>query len=401
MMSLAGNQLFVAVACGGTGGHLFPGLAVADRLAARGASVTLLISAKEVDRLAVKNLQGMKIVTLPAVGLTRGHWVSFLRGLRQSYNIARKSFLECTPHAALAMGGFTSVAPVLAARRFKAPVFLHESNTVPGRANRWLSWVVDQAFVGFPSSIGRLHNRRVSLTGTPVRPKFQPLDTEACRTALGLDPARRVVLVMGGSQGAQGINELIIRSLPLLAKLGARWQWFHLSGAAGGESIKQAYAAQGLAAMVHPFFDEMQFAMGAADAAVSRAGASSLAELAAMRLPAVLIPFPAATDNHQFHNARAFEETGAARILEQRQARPEDFANILGELMGDPIVRQKMRASLASWHKPQAADQIAQAILEEVRMRCGLGDSASEVKKGTRVSGLLTLCSSVCERGRP
>ena len=366
MSSSAGHPLNVAIACGGTGGHLFPGLAVAGQLASRGAGVTLMISSKEVDRLAARAAEGMRIVTLPAIGLTRGRLVAFVRGFRESYDVARKCFSERRPRAVLAMGGFTGAPPLLAAKRLKVSTFLHESNTIPGRANRWLSWTVERAFVGFPSASKRLHARHVEVTGTPVRPNFAPLDPNACRKALGLDPARPVALVMGGSQGASGINELVIRALPLLAKLGPEWQWFHLAGAADMEKLPRAYQAQKLDACVHSFFLKMELAMGAATAAISRAGASSLAEIAAMRLPALLIPYPAAMDNHQFHNARAFEQTGAARLLEQRTARPEDLSRSFGELMSENAVRQKMVTSLASWHKSRAADAIAQAILEVI-----------------------------------
>jgi UDP-N-acetylglucosamine--N-acetylmuramyl-(pentapeptide) pyrophosphoryl-undecaprenol N-acetylglucosamine transferase len=359
----------VAIACGGTGGHLFPGLAVAGQLVRRGCAVTLLISPKEVDQQAVKSVSGMEIVTLPAVGFTRGHRIAFLRGFAQSYCAAKRAFEPHPPRAALAMGGFTSAPPLLAAKRLGARTFLHESNTIPGRANRWLSWLVNGAFIGFPSAAGRLRSRQVTVTGTPVRPQFQPREAGACRAALGLDPARPVVLVMGGSQGASGINEMVMRALPSLARLGPQWQWFHLTGPADAEKVRQAYAALGLQAVVHPFFAGMELAMGAATAAVSRAGASSLAELAALRLPAVLVPYPAAMDNHQFYNARAFEETGAARLLEQKGATPEIFARLILELAGNPAGREQMQAALAKWHAPRAAEEIAEAMLRALGLK--------------------------------
>lgn len=386
MRTRVGAQLNVAIACGGTGGHLFPGVAVAGQLTRRGASVTLMVSPKEIDQLAVKTVAEMQIVTLPAVGLSRGHWLSFLRGLLQSYRAASRWFRQRPPYAVLAMGGFTSAPPILAARRFQSRTFLHESNSIPGRANRWLSRIVEQAFVGFPSAAQGLHNRCVSVTGTPVRPKFQRIEPGACRVALGLDPVRPVALVMGGSQGAHGVNELILRSLDAMSKLGPDWQWFHLAGAADSEQLRQAYTARGLRATVHSFFAEMELAMGAATASISRAGASSLAELAAMRLPAVLIPFPAATDNHQFHNARAFEQTGAALLLDQQTAGPADLAQAFGALMCQEAVRQGMQAALAKWHTPQAAEQIAQAMLESVGQGAHPARSAS-VPKAKSFSG--------------
>src|ERR1035438_3197454 len=166
----------VVIACGGTGGHLFPGLAVAEALVLRGCRVMLAVSPKEVDQQALERISGMEICVLPAVGLARGGELAFVRGFVRSFRAARKLFQAPLPQAALAMGGFTSASPILAARRSGARTFLHESNTIPGRANRWLSWGVHQAFVGFPSAVGRLHNRRVTVTGTPVRPQFPAAD---------------------------------------------------------------------------------------------------------------------------------------------------------------------------------------------------------------------------------
>src|ERR1043165_1259008 len=314
------SEYSIAIACGGTGGHLFPGLSVAEKLMQRDCSVTLLISPKEVDQEAVKSASGMEIVTLPAIGLQRGREFAFLKGFKKSYGAARRMFKTGRPDAVLAMGGFTSAPPILAGKRFGAQTFLHESNTIPGRANRWLSWVVNRAFVGFESAAGRLNNRKITITGTPVRASFRPRDAAACRAELGFNPKHPLLLVMGGSQGASGINELVVKALPTLAKLAPNLQWFHLAGPKDSEKVKQAYAAVNLKAIVHPFFSGMELALGAASAAISRAGASSLAELAAMRVPSILVPYPAATDDHQLHNARAFARTGAARILEQEGA---------------------------------------------------------------------------------
>jgi UDP-N-acetylglucosamine--N-acetylmuramyl-(pentapeptide) pyrophosphoryl-undecaprenol N-acetylglucosamine transferase len=267
------------------------------------------------------------------------------------------------------MGGFTSAPPILAAKSFGARTYLHESNTIPGRANRWLCWVVNRAFVGFPSARALLNSRKVTVTGTPVRPTFQAQDARTCRVAVGLDPGRPVLLVMGGSQGASGINELIVRALPVFAELTPQWQWFHLTGPEQAAEVRAAYAALGLKAVVHPFFNHMELALGAASAAISRAGASSLAELAAMRVPAVLVPYPAATDNHQFENARAFEQSGAARLLEQSAATPQSLARLLLPLVEGPATREYIQTRLRPWHAPEAAQQIAETILEAIMER--------------------------------
>ncbi len=353
----------VVIACGGTGGHLFPGLAVAEQLVRRGSAVTLLISPKDVDQQAVRHASGMNVLTLPAIGLQNRNYFSFARSFWKSYRAAKNHFSTNPPQAALAMGGFTSAPPILAARRFGAKTFLHESNTIPGRANRWLSWVVDRAFVGFPQARERLHIRDVTVTGTPVRPQFKLQDAAMCRKAVGLDSEQPALLVMGGSQGASGINELVIRTLPLLKKQLPQLQLFHLAGPNDSETIRRKCADIGVKALVHSFFAEMELALGAATVCVSRAGASSLAELAAMRVPCVLIPFPAATDNHQFYNGCAFAQSGAARLLEQAEARPEILAEQIVELIEDSFVRDKMQAALAQWDYPEAAREIAEVIL--------------------------------------
>jgi UDP-N-acetylglucosamine--N-acetylmuramyl-(pentapeptide) pyrophosphoryl-undecaprenol N-acetylglucosamine transferase len=335
-------------------------------LISRGAAVTLLISPKEVDQGAVKSVKDMAIVTLPAVGLTEGKRLAFFLAALRSYRAAKRLFRETPVQAALAMGGFTSAPPILAARRLGARTFLHEANSIPGRANRLLAWVVDRAFVGFPGAAGRLRAKSVTVTGMPVRPQFNEQEQGAARAALGLNPTDPVILVTGGSQGATGINSVVERSLPLLAKEVPEWQWFHLTGPADAEKMKRAYAASNVRAVVCPFFDKMEQALGAATVAVSRAGASSLAEMAAMRLPAILVPYPAAVDNHQYHNALAFEESGAARLMEQGSATPEIFYKLLIELACDGSARAQIQNSLAKWHTPASAEEIAMVILRSV-----------------------------------
>jgi len=377
----------VAIACGGTGGHLFPGLAVAEKLRAKNCLVTLLISPKEVDQAAVNRVSGMQVVTLPAVGFQEGSRLAFFRGFIRSFRLARKLFRSGPPQAALAMGGFTSAPPILAAKLSGARTFLHESNTISGRANRLLARFVDEAFVGFTRTACSLKVRKITMTGTPVRSSFQAGDKEAFRRSLGLDPSRPVVLVMGGSQGASGINDLIVSALPLLAKRGPALQWIHLTGPNDLERVRSAYAAANVQAIVHPFLQEMHIALGAADVAVSRSGASSLAELAATLVPAVLIPYPAAVDNHQFYNAKEFADTGAAVLLEQPAARAESLCNSILALLNEAEVRVRMKEALAGWQAPRAADQVAEAILKAVEERAGKAPSQGIIAKSDHDAG--------------
>ena len=404
MSSPGANTPFVAIACGGTGGHLFPGLAVAEQLQKRGCAVGLLISPKDVDQEAVKSAHGMEIFTLPAVGLQNRNYFSFAGSFVKSLFATKKIFRQRRPAAVLAMGGFTSAPPIWVGKDFGAKTFLHESNTIPGRANRLLARFVDEAFVGFPSAAARLRARKVTATGTPVRPQFQPRDAAVCRAKLfgvppsggsgqppeGGTPNRLTILVMGGSQGASGINDLVLSALPLLGDRATAWQWLHLTGPNDVEKVKQAYVASGFKAVVKPFLAEMDLALGAATVAVSRAGASSLAEIAAVRLPSLLVPYPAAADNHQFYNAQAFEATSAARLLEQKNATPEKVAALLRELVKDAAARAKIQTALAQWHAPKAAEQIAdimlaaiarqqeQAAVRASKCSCGCADKSAK-----------------------
>lgn len=365
-MSRPAQKTRVAIACGGTGGHLFPGIAVGRQLLERGASVTLIISPKEIDRCAAEAATGMEVVELPAVGLQTRQRLAFALGFVRSFLSARRLFRPDPPRAVLAMGGFTAAPPVLAGLRCGARAFLHESNTIPGRANRFLSRYVHKAFVGFSSTASLLPRCPAVFTGTPVRPEFQPREPGPCRAALGLDPQRPAVLVMGGSQGAAGVNRIVLEALPSLARDLPEAQWIHLAGTAGATEAQQAYSRLGIRALVRPFLDRMDLALNAAVAAVSRAGASSLAELAAVRLPSVLVPFPAAVDNHQYHNACAFLSTGAALLLEERDAARGRLREMLLLLARDVSRHAQMRAALAEWHTPSAASRIAELILASV-----------------------------------
>jgi len=400
MNSISRKNPFVAIACGGTGGHLFPGLAVARQLQQRGCEIALLVSPKDVDQQAVKaELErrspnrhvederpapagpagprpgelpsagseaggALEVFTLPAVGLQNRNYFSFAGSFVKSLFSARKIFRQRRPQAVLAMGGFTSAPPIFVAKDLGAKTFLHESNTIPGKANRYLARFVDAAFVGFPESAARLRARSVTTTGTPVRPEFQfqlrsPGD---CRLALGLAPDRTTILVVGGSQGASGLNAMILSALPLLAD--KDWQWLHLTGRQEAEKVQAAYASRGLSAVVRPFLAQMDLALGAATACVSRAGASSLAEIAALRLPSLLVPYPAAADNHQLSNALALTNSGAAKLLEQKNSSPQEVAACLRELVEDARLRESIQTRLAAqWHAPQAAEKIAESIL--------------------------------------
>ncbi len=202
---------------------------------------------KEIDQQeSVKVARDMEIFTLPPSACKNRNYLSFAFSFWKSFRAAIAVFKRRPPQAVLAMGGFTSAPPILAARKFGAKTFLHESNTIPGRANRFLGRYVDEGFVGFPETADRIRASKKSVTGNTCSPAiFQepsPSQVAACRSALGLAPDLPTVLVVGGSQGASGLNELILSALPLLAS--KKWQWLHLTGANDFEKVKAAYRTQ-------------------------------------------------------------------------------------------------------------------------------------------------------------
>ena len=267
------------------------------------------------------------------------------------------------------MGGFTSAPAVLAARWRRTPALIHESNAVPGKANRWVGPLVDQVAVGLADCakyFGR--NQTVTVTGTPIRAALRRGRVAGAHEQLGLAGARLTVLVVGGSQGAHAINEAMAGALPWLDDWTDRIQFVHLSGAADETFAREVYEKNGFAANVMGFCGQMELAYSAADLVISRAGAATLTEIAAFGLPAILIPYPHATGNHQVHNARVFERAGAARLFEQRQlaglhaTAGERLAETMARLLGDDAGRQRMAAAARDLAVMDAEQRIVDLI---------------------------------------
>jgi UDP-N-acetylglucosamine--N-acetylmuramyl-(pentapeptide) pyrophosphoryl-undecaprenol N-acetylglucosamine transferase len=228
-----------------------------------------------------------------------------------------------------------------------------------------------ESFTGFEETVARLGGARVRCTGTPVREQIAQLrhhrDAAAAKDCLGLDPAKPVLLITGGSQGARGLNQWMCATLPGLAAELPDLQFIHLSGSPDHETVRAAHHPLGRRSLVRPFLGEMHLALAAADAVISRAGASSLAELSALRLPSVLIPLPTAQDNHQFHNADALARHGAAILLSQANPDVERLRSAVVSVLRDDALRSSMQRALGEMDRPEAASVIAESILEHLR----------------------------------
>lgn len=353
----------VLIACGGTGGHLFPGLAVAETLAARRHQVKLLVSDKPVDQSALSAWTTSSAASpitfhaLGAVGFTG--WRGSIRccaRFAQAVRDCATLYREFEPAAVLGMGGFTSAPAVVAARgRVK---LIHESNAVPGKANRWSGKLADQIAVGLADCAKFFGHKPVTVTGTPIRHALRQGKVAGAHERFGLQRDRLTVLVMGGSQGAHSVNEWMAAALLGLQDWRSQTQFVHLSGTRDEVALRAAYERNGFEAIVMSFCKQMELPYSAADLVIARAGAASLTELAAFGLPAILIPYAQAAGNHQWHNARVFERVGAARIVtESRQLVPA-----LTALLDNADTRAGMARAAQSLAVTDAAERIANLV---------------------------------------
>ena len=331
----------VVIACGGTGGHLFPGLAVAEVLQKRGHEVLVFISQKEIDTRAARDYADrFRFEKLPSIGLPRMFsmaMLGFARGFGLSMARCRRLYREFKPHAVLGMGGFTSTAPLFAGRVTGVPTFVHESNAIPGKANRFNARLSRVVLLGFEECEPFFRpGTRCVVTGTPLRAALRErLLPEDAQAVFGLKEAsdKKTLLVMGGSQGAHGINQAVIQAAP---EWKTSLQIIHFTGADDEQAVREVYEREGLSAYVAAFHDRMQEAYAAADFVIARSGAASLSELAYFGLPSLLIPYPAAAEDHQTLNAKIFTRVGAAVSLKESETTGDFLAKIVLQIMKSP-----------------------------------------------------------------
>jgi UDP-N-acetylglucosamine--N-acetylmuramyl-(pentapeptide) pyrophosphoryl-undecaprenol N-acetylglucosamine transferase len=352
------------IACGGTGGHLFPGLAVAESLRDRGHEVMLFVSEKEVDTLALSG-RTFRFEKLPTIGLPSLYSPAifgFLRRFNESLSLCRSIYRKFKPQAVLGMGGFTSTAPILAGRMRGVPTFIHESNAIPGKANRLTARMVRAVLLGFKECAPFFPKVRTEVTGTPIRTELKRFDQPMAREKLGLRPDLTTLLVMGGSQGASGINQAIIKSLPALHDVPL--QVIHLSGARDERLVADNYQRENIPAYVSAFHHRMEEIYSAADLTVARSGAASLAEFAFFGLPGILIPYPYAADDHQSRNAQIFVQANAAILLKESELSGDLLARKIKDLVGDMQKVRRMSENCSRLAPKDAAGRVA-ATLEK------------------------------------
>ncbi|MEM1057771.1 MAG: undecaprenyldiphospho-muramoylpentapeptide beta-N-acetylglucosaminyltransferase [Verrucomicrobiota bacterium] len=357
-------SLKIAIACGGTGGHLFPGLAVSKELQNRGHETVLLVSPKQIDAIALKG-SGEKSHSLPNMGfpgLFNPKVLKFAWTLWQSRQACKKIYREFQPDAVLGMGGFTCAVPLMLAGQMGKPTLIHDSNAYPGKVTRLLAPKMTKTLLGFEDCAQHLPNANCVTVGTPVRQGLERIDRAAAAAQLAMDPAKFTVLVMGGSQGARGINDVIIKTLAISHELADRVQFLHLAGPTDAETVAQQYAEQPFQYRAEPFASAMELYYSLADLVVARSGASSLNETAHYGLPSLLIPYPYAADDHQALNAAIFEQAGAALVYAQHELDAETLKRDLVEFLGDETKRFNMSRAAQALAGTNAAAAVANEV---------------------------------------
>ena len=355
---------------GGTGGHLFPGVAVALELKRREPNARLLFvgSERELEQTILAR-HGLEHRSLPVESLrqlTRHPWRFATRNWT-AWRAARRMMHEERPSVVVGLGGYASAPLVWQATRARCPVVLLEQNVVPGRATRWLARSASLVCTSFAETRDRLsRGAKVEVTGNPVRREI----AEFASSLAVASTAPRELLVLGGSQGADSLNEAVVAALHLVGDVRSGWRVAHQTGARQVEAMRCAYAELSLDAVVEPFFDDMLARYRAASLVVSRAGATTLAELACCGVPMILLPYPHAADDHQRANARIYEAHGAADCVEHLTSTEQTAARLadpLRSLLTDESRRRAMSLSARGIARLDATSAVVDRVLELAR----------------------------------
>ncbi len=336
------------ISCGGTGGHLSPGIALAQGLSERGHRAVLLISHKKVDTRLCEKYPQLDFRRVPSAPFSKNPlgFAQFLLRQTQGFFFSLGLVRKLNPGAIVGFGGFTTASIIVAGALFRVPVALHEANHVPGRAIRLLGRLARRVYLPPGVKLASAPSHAQRSASLPVRPEIQLEPQASARAALGLDPQRPVVAVLGGSQGATALNDWAAQNAAALAASGV--QLYCVTGLGKGAAEVREFTdltGQTIRAIFAPFCDRMATLLSAADLAVSRSGAGTMAELARCQTPAVLVPYPHAADNHQQANAAYFERLGCALVLGQERVAAELTPAVL-DLFRNPFQLAQHRQRL-------------------------------------------------------
>ncbi len=361
-MDASQKSLKVMIACGGTGGHLFPGIAVAQQLRRMGHHPVLLISRKSVDAEASSKYGDLEFHTVPAIAKPKTlslKMPGFLWKLAATYVRCKRILRREKADVVVGMGGFTSLPPVRAGHVLGLRAYVHDSNALPGKANRMTARWCDKVLLGLKEAARYFPGRDCVTVGTPVREELTRLPERGeARQRLGLPAEGTLILVVGGSQGAKNLNSLIVAA----AKSDAAAHYLIIAGRQDEARVREL-AGGAVNITVMGFCSDMAAAYAAADGVITRSGGSTLTELAGIGKASLLVPFPFAADDHQTHNARVFADHGAAELCRQADLREATIHDFVRKIIMNDAARGRMEAAMRSLARPDAAEAIARVIV--------------------------------------
>ncbi len=354
----------VDISCGGTGGHILPGLAVAEELQRRGHRARLWLTGRDTEQILLQDWNG-PVLTVAASGFQnplRPSGIVSIADLLSSCGKSISLLRKNRPDVFLAMGGYASAAPAVAAKFRKIPLVLHEGNAVPGKVVGFLAPYADCVAVAYASAAGLLDARRTEVTGFPL-PESRSADSFVCAP----EENEVTLLVTGGSQGAEFLNSVGVDALCSLASEAAIYV-IHIAGKGNVSAIRRKYVDAGIHADVVDFVQDMYKIYACADIAIGRAGAAFCAEICRFGVPSIMVPYPYASSAHQRLNAENLEQVGGVRILDQGEAGCGELAGVIRELVGNKSLRDRMKSALSAAAEDGSAGHIAD-VLENVARR--------------------------------
>jgi len=358
--------LRLLIAAGGTGGHVYPGIAVAEEWRRRhpDSEVVFVGTSRGLESTAVPQA-GFTLRTIAARGIPRRIGIGLIRAAwaaAQSLVQASALLRELRPHVVVVTGGYVSGPVGLVAKLRGIPVVVQEQNSVPGATNRWLNLIADEVHISFVESRSYFRRRNnLKVTGNPIRRSLLRQDRTSAYETLRLDPHRSTLLVFGGSRGASSINRAFQDALPRLTRL-QNLQVLWQTGKEDAAAIRERVRGLSIPVHVLPYVDHMEKAYAVADLAICRAGAMTIAELTACGVPAILVPYPHATHDHQTVNARGLAERGAAEVIRDSDLTPDDLAKRIIQLFQDESRLRRMARNARAFSRTNAAERLVASI---------------------------------------
>ncbi|MBF0538406.1 MAG: undecaprenyldiphospho-muramoylpentapeptide beta-N-acetylglucosaminyltransferase [Nitrospirae bacterium] len=388
MISNDNNRCKVVIAGGGTGGHLYPAIAIAEEIKKQLPQADILFMGTDrgietrvlpIERYYVKLLRTEGFV---GVSLRKKIWAFFklIVAFFEAYSFLRK----VRPNIVIGMGGYASFVPVAVAALLSIPIVIHEQNSIPGLANKLLAKIADKVCITYESSLDYLPKNKSIITGNPIRERLMRATRAEGINMFSLRDGLFTVLIFGGSAGARALNRAMMEALALLGQYKDNIQFLHQTGNNDYELVRGAYQSSGFSGTVTPFIFNMPEAYAACDMLISRAGATTLAEITTIGIPSLLVPYPYAAGAHQEANAARLSSSNAAIMIKEQELTGEILARHITSLCGDSTLRNRIGRDCKAFGKPDAGKRVAHIALMLMKDKSHYSDHRERTDQSDR-----------------